>query len=61
MLMQEGDHSWGEEGEGRGMRVSGHIRVRNDALVLEGFVGDRQVSSSIAVVDNSLSIFTQVH
>ena len=58
--IQEGDYSWQGEGEGRGVRVGGHIRERNDALVLEGFIGNRQVSTNIAVVDNSLSIFTPV-
>ena len=55
--VQEGDYSWGE---GEGVKVGGRIREREGALVLEGFIGDRQISANIAAVDSSLYIFTKV-
>ena len=43
------------------MRAGGHIRERDGALALEGFIGDRLVAANIAAVNNSIHIFTQVH
>ena len=43
------------------MRAGGHIRERDGALALEGFIGDRLVAANIAAVNNSIHIFTQVY
>ena len=59
LCIQEGDYSWGDEGEET--TAGGHIRERDGSLVLEGYIADRQVTANVAAVDNSLHIFTQVY
>ena len=56
--LQEGDVDW-ESGEG--VRMGGRLSERDGSLLLEGFVGDRLISANIAVVNDSLHIFTPVY
>ena len=56
--LQEGDVDWES---GAGVRVGGRLSERGGSLLLEGFVGDRLVSANIAVVNDSLHIFTPVY
>jgi hypothetical protein len=55
--VKEGDVDW-ESGEG--VRMGGRLSERDGSLLLEGFVGDRLISANIAVVNDSLHIFTPV-
>lgn len=56
--VQVGEVEW----EGReGVRVGGTVKEREGSLRLEGFVGEKLVSANIAIVNDSLHIFTQVN
>ena len=43
-----------------GVKVGGRVSEKDGHLSLEGFVGEKLVSANIAVVNDSLHIFTQV-
>ena len=43
-----------------GVKVGGRVSEKDGRLSLEGFVGEKLVSANIAVVNDSLHIFTQV-